>query len=83
MTFVAGALLAAGGICFLARLVLGPSLADRVVALEGLVVAAVGGILVFSLVEGTEWYLDVALASSLIGFVGTVAAARYVETRGG
>lgn len=83
MTEVTAALLVAGGVCFLSRLVAGPSLADRVMASEGLVVTTVAGILVYSVDDRMTWYLDVALAFSLLGFVGTVAAARYIERRGG
>jgi multisubunit Na+/H+ antiporter MnhF subunit len=76
-------LLAAGGACFLARIVLGPSLADRVVALDALVATIVAEIILVSVHEEGPWYLDVALIVAFVGFAGTTAAARFIERRGG
>lgn len=76
-------LLVTGGACFVVRAVVGPSLADRVVAIDGLVVTIVGAILLHSIRTGTAWFLDVAVVVALVGFVGTAAGARFVERRGG
>jgi multisubunit Na+/H+ antiporter MnhF subunit len=76
-------LLALGGLCFLVRIVVGPSLADRIVALDGLIVTIVAAILLISIRLDTDIFLDVALVAAFIGFVGTTAGARFVERRGG
>lgn len=81
MSAVAMALLIVGGAAFLLRVVIGPSLADRVVALDGLIAVLVGAIIVQSIRDDTTRYLDVALVVAFVGFVGAVASARFVEGR--
>ena len=76
-------LLALGGSGFLCRIVLGPSLADRVVAVDGLVVTIVGAIILNSIRTESDWFLDVALVVAFVGFVGTTAGGRFIERRGG
>lgn len=83
MIVVAIVAVAAGGACYLARLVIGPSLADRVVALDGLVVTIVAGVLLNSIRSGRDWFLDGALVLAFVGFLGTIAGARFIERRGG
>jgi multicomponent Na+:H+ antiporter subunit F len=76
-------LLAIGGGGFLVRAVKGPSLADRVVAIDGLVVTIAAAILVNSIRIDSTKFLDVGLVVAFIGFVGTTASARFIERRGG
>lgn len=83
MIVAAAVLLALAGFCFMVRVVIGPSLADRIVALDGLVITAVAAIVINSLWRDTDLYLDVALVVAFIGFVGTTAGARFIERRGG
>ena len=63
------------------RLARGPSLPDRVVALDLTAVIAVGIIAAYAIDVGQRAFLDAALVVALIGFLGTVAFARYVERR--
>jgi multicomponent Na+:H+ antiporter subunit F len=76
-------LLVIGGACFLVRAVAGPSLADRVVAVDGLVVTVAAAIMVHSILIDSTRFLDVGLVVAFIGFVGTTAGARFIEHRGG
>ncbi len=62
------------------RLMRGPTLPDRVVALDMLVAIGVGFIAAFSLASSQSAYLDIAVALGLVGFLSTVAFARYIET---
>jgi multicomponent Na+:H+ antiporter subunit F len=62
-----------------ARLVLGPSLPDRVVATDLIGVLAVGIIVVSAAATAEQALLDAAIVIALIGFVATIAYARYVE----
>lgn len=64
------------------RLVRGPSLPDRVVALDLIASLVVGIIAVYDILTEQPVYLDVAIALALVAFLGTVAFARYLE-RGG
>ena len=66
----------------LVRLVLGPSVPDRIVALDVLVQIVVAGIAVAAAVTRNGTYLSVLVAVSLLGFVGTVSVGRFVERRG-
>jgi multicomponent Na+:H+ antiporter subunit F len=83
MILAATILLLIGGACFLARAVVGPSLADRVVAVDGLVVTIVAAIILQSIWRDTDRYLGVALVVAIIGFLATTACARFIERRGG
>jgi multicomponent Na+:H+ antiporter subunit F len=64
------------------RLVRGPTLPDRVVALELCGAVMVGMIAVQAILTDQPVFLDVAIALALVSFLGTVAFARYVR-RGG
>ncbi len=66
----------------LVRLVLGPTLPDRVVALDLIGVLAVGGIAVYAVASDQSVLLDSATVLALVGFLGTVGFARYLERRG-
>lgn len=82
VTDVAFAGLAVSGLLCLARLVRGPSLADRVIALDALVLVVVSGIAAHAARTGDGTYLDLLLVAALLGFVGTVTVARFIEWRG-
>lgn len=74
----------AGLAVFLAffRLVRGPSLPDRVVALDLIGTIAVGVIAAYDIATEQPILLDAATVVALVAFLGTVAFARYVEKRG-
>jgi multicomponent Na+:H+ antiporter subunit F len=61
------------------RLMKGPTLPDRIVAMDLVGVLVVGLIVVLAASTGVRATLDAAIVIALIGFVGTVAYARYVE----
>ena len=61
------------------RLVRGPSLPARVVALDLMGSLSVGIIAVYSVATQQAIFLDVAIVLALIGFLGTVAFAYFVE----
>lgn len=62
-----------------ARLVRGPRLPDRIVALELMTSCAVGIAAATAVAKGRSLYMDVALIVALIAFLSTVAFARYLE----
>ena len=76
-------LLTVGGVGFLCRIVMGPSLADRVIAVDGLIVTIVAAIILNAIRTERDWFLDVALVVAFVGFVGTTAGGRFIERRGG
>lgn len=77
--WTAGAFLSAGLIFAFVRLVLGPSLADRVVAVDALATMAIGALVVVAIVTRQSVLLDIALAIALIVFLGTIAMAMTIE----
>ncbi len=64
------------------RIVRGPSLADRVLGLDMLVAIAIGFIAVIAVRTGFNLYIDIAIALGLVGFLATVAFARFILMRG-
>ncbi|MEE4240592.1 MAG: cation:proton antiporter [Desulfopila sp.] len=75
-------LLLAGMALTLWRLVLGPSAADRVIAMDLLSLLVVAFLVALSLHTGESTYLDVAIAYACIAFLGTIALARFVQRAG-
>ena len=63
------------------RLVRGPTLADRVVALDMMTVLIVAFCGLFAISAEERAFLDVAVVLALVGFLATVALARYAERR--
>lgn len=65
-----------------ARLLIGPTYADRFVALDMLtgVAAAIGALT--CAVTGRREFVDVALGLALFGFIGTCAMAAFLERKG-
>lgn len=80
---LAGALvvLLAAVLMAFARVLAGPSLADRVVALDLMTTIGAGIVAVAAAWTRQSLLLDVALAIALVSFLGTVALARYAERR--
>lgn len=75
-------ILGAGAVLSAIRLVRGPSLPDRVVAIDTLLVIFASAIAVEAARTGRADFLDVMVVISLIGFTGTVTAAWFIEQRG-
>ncbi len=63
------------------RLVRGPSLPDRVVALDVMGTAVIAIFATYALINNQPAFLDAALVVGLIGFIGTIAFAYYTERR--
>lgn len=64
------------------RVIIGPTLADRVLALDQLVAIAIGFIALIAVKSGFSLYVDIALALGLVGFLATAAFARYLQMSG-
>jgi multicomponent Na+:H+ antiporter subunit F len=73
------------GVAFLLtvyRVVVGPTLPDRVLALDMLVAVAIGFIAVIAIKTGFTLYIDIAISLGLVGFLATVAFARFILSQG-
>jgi multicomponent Na+:H+ antiporter subunit F len=64
------------------RLLRGPTLPDRVVALELMATLMMGLAAVESILADEPVFVDVAIVLSLVAFLGAIAFARYIERRG-
>lgn len=82
MTVVALAILAVAAGGFAVRLIRGPSLADRVVALDGLLTISVMIIAAYGVLTGDAAFVAVTVVVALVAFVGTATFARFIERRG-
>lgn len=61
------------------RLFKGPTVVDRVIALDLIITIGIGIITVYSIRQGQEVLLDVAIILALIAFLGTIAFSYYIE----
>ena len=61
------------------RVVLGPSVADRMVALDTLLFVGVGGLGLYIVGTGDTTYIPVLVVAVLTAFLSTVIVARYIE----
>lgn len=75
-------LLTCGFLIIVYRIVKGPSLPDRVVALDALVTVGIGFIAAIGVYTGFHLYIDIAITLGLVGFLATVAFARFILNRG-
>jgi len=76
------ALLAISAALFLIRILQNRSLADRMVALDALLLAIVSGIAIQAARTGQDTYLNVMVVTALLAFVGTALVARFIGKRG-
>jgi len=67
-------------LCFI-RLYIGPNVPDRTVAFDLITVHAVGIFALFAIRSEAPDLLDGAIVTTLLGFLGTVMLARYLERR--
>lgn len=75
ITFIA---LVLGQILSMVRLILGPTPGDRILALDTMVINALGLVVVLGIYQGAQTYFEVSLLIAMLGFVSTVALARFI-----
>ncbi len=75
---LAFALLCASIVLTCVRLLRGPDLLDRVLALDALYVNAAALLVLYGLRVGAAWHFEAALVVALFGFLGTVAFAAFL-----
>lgn len=61
----------------LARLVRGPTIADRVLALDTMVVNSIALIILYGIAKASTTYFEAALLFAMVGFVSTVAFCKF------
>lgn len=70
--------LALGQILSMVRVVFGPTPGDRILALDTMVINALGLVVVLGIYQGVQIYFEVSLLIAMLGFVSTVALARFL-----
>ena len=83
MSTAAFLLLALSSGCFAYRLWVGPSLADRVIALNGILLVGMAVIATQAAHTGDGAFLPTLVAVSLVGSISNGMIARFIEDRGG
>lgn len=78
---IALALLLMAFVLTLFRLVTGPTMNDRILAMDLNASVTMGFILLYSMVLREGRYFDIAIVIALISFMGTVAISTYLKTR--
>ena len=71
--------IAAGATLALMRAALGPTTSDRVVGVDGTVTITTALMVLLGAFFDRYIYLDVALVYAVLGFIGVLAVARYME----
>lgn len=71
-------LLAAFALAFI-RLMRGPSVNDRIAAMDIIAIVVMAFILVYSILINKAVYFDIPIVISLISFIGTVAVSTYLK----
>jgi multicomponent Na+:H+ antiporter subunit F len=73
--------LGVGGLLATGRAIKGPELADRIVAVDSLLLLLAGGIAVNSAKDGSETLTPLLIVVALMAFAGTILVARFIEWR--
>ncbi|MGO3299761.1 MAG: K+/H+ antiporter subunit F [Pseudoalteromonas sp.] len=60
------------------RLIIGPSVPDRILALDTMYINSIALIILYGMSMGTELYFEAALLIAMLGFVSTVALCKYL-----
>ncbi len=60
------------------RLLRGPGLGDRIVALDTMVINAIALIVLVGMIGGNDTYFEAALLLAMVGFVSTIAYCKFV-----
>ena len=75
---IAFVMVAVAQVMAMIRLWIGPSMGDRILALDTMFINAIGLIILLGIYQGTQIYFEAALIIAMLGFVSTVAYARFV-----
>lgn len=82
MTEATFVVLAVAAALFTLRLCLGPTLADRIIAMNGLLLVGMGAIATHAVQTGHGEFLPALVAIALVGPISTRMLARFIERTG-
>ncbi|HPX70473.1 MAG TPA: monovalent cation/H+ antiporter complex subunit F [Bacillota bacterium] len=69
---------AALALTLLFRVIKGPSVVDRAVAADSVDILTDMALIIYALYTGRSVYLDIALVTAILGFIGSVMVAKYL-----
>jgi len=72
------AAIGAGLLCTLWRLVQGPTIADRILALDTMVINAIALIILYGVLQGRTVFFEAAILFAMVGFISTVAYCKFL-----
>jgi multicomponent Na+:H+ antiporter subunit F len=81
MSAVTSVVLVAAAALFLVRLLRGPTLADRITGIDGMLVSGICLLIVRAMETGEGAFLPTAVVLALVSFISTSIVARYIEGR--
>lgn len=81
--YIAFAFLMSAMVITLVRLLKGPSVNDRIAAMDLIASIIMGVILVYAVLINNAMYFDIPLIISLISFIGTIAVSTYLKQKNG
>lgn len=61
------------------RVIKGPTIPDRVIAVDAMTTVIVAMLGIYSYVQGSVFFMDVALVLAIISFVGTITISKYLD----
>ncbi len=79
MTMIAICMFGIAGLGGVARLLIGPTLADRIVALDVALLSFMGAVAVHAAHSDNSINLTILIVLAIIGFTATVSAARFIQ----
>ncbi|MBD2844579.1 Na(+)/H(+) antiporter subunit F1 [Paenibacillus sp. IB182496] len=77
--YTALVLLSLSVVAGLYRIIRGPSMPDRVIALDTIGICLIGLVAVVCMLQDTTAYLDIILLMGILAFLGTVAFSKFIE----
>jgi multicomponent K+:H+ antiporter subunit F len=75
---IAFVVIALAQVLSMVRLIIGPTTGDRILALDTMVINALGLVVLLGIYQGVQIYFEVSLLIAMLGFVSTVALARFI-----
>ncbi|MGM0770253.1 MAG: cation:proton antiporter [Halobacteriota archaeon] len=61
------------------RIIKGPTIPDRVIAVDAMTIVMVAMLGIYSYIQESVFFMDVALVLSIISFVGTITISKYLD----
>ncbi|WP_135613042.1 cation:proton antiporter [Methanococcoides sp. AM1] len=61
------------------RIIKGPTIPDRVIAVDAMTTVIVAILGIYSYIQGSAFFMDVALVLAIISFVGTITISKYLD----